>query len=149
MEELELVAKEFEETTKNLNMIRDEIDTARQVKIELAQQIKKSEAQMAVLVSRSQSVKMREQLQSQFDKIHKEINHLQPGLSGIDESIMKLESKLENMQGSNQDLKKELHKMRKDRTDHLRKAKLQQLKERIKGRSLTGRTIIPEIVNTH
>ena len=62
---------------------------------------------------------------------------------------MKLESLLENLQGPNEDWKKEVMKMRKERTDHVRKARLEQLKMKMKGRQLPGRVIIPEVVNTH
>lgn len=148
MEEMELLLKEIEETEKNLELIRIEIETAKQVEVELARQIEKSESQLAILISRNQSVQMREELQSQFSKIHQEINHLKPGLNVVEENILKLESRLENLQGPNEDWKKEVVKMRKERTDHFRKARLQQLKMQLKGRQLPGRIVVPEIV-TH
>ncbi len=146
MEEIDLLNKEVAETSDNLQLITSEIETAKQVEIELAQQIEKSESQLAILVSRSQSVKMREDLQTQFSQIHQEISHLKPGLSVVEESILKLESRLENLQGPNEDWKKEVLKMRKDRTDHVRKSRLEQLKMQLKGRQLPGRVIIPEVV---
>jgi len=150
MEELDLLASEITETAKNLDLVQSEIKTAKQVEVDLAQQIEKSQSQLAILVSRSQSVKMREELQSQFSKIHQEISHVEPGLTGVEESIMKLESRLENLQGPQDDWKKEVVKMRKDRTDHFRKARLEQLKMKLKSRQLPGRIIIPEVVNqTH
>lgn len=149
MEEMDLLVKEIEETRKNHDLIIHEIDTAKQVEIELNQQIEKSESQLAILVSRSQSVKMREDLQSQFSKIHQEISHLKPGLNVVEENILKLESRLENLQGPNEDWKKEVMKMRKERTDHFRKARLEQLKMKMKGRQLPGRVIVPEVVTTH
>lgn len=147
MEELELITREVDDTNKNLEIIRSEIETAQQVEVELASQIEKSQSQLAILVSRSQSVKMREELQSQFSKIHNEISHLKPGLNVVEENILKLESRLENLQGPSQDWKKEVVKLRKDRTNHLRKSRLEQLKMQIKGRQLPGKTLIPEIVH--
>jgi len=149
MEEMDLLVKEIDETSKNLEIIKNEIDSAKQVEIELSQQIEKSESQLAILVSRSQSVKMREELQSQFSRIHQEISHLKPGLSVVEENILKLESRLENLQGPNEDWKKEVVKMRKDRTDHFRKARLEQLKMNLKSRQLPGRVIMPEVIHQH
>ncbi len=149
MEELELLGKESEETRKNLQLIVLEIDSAKEVEVELGKQIEKSESQLAILVSRSQSVQMREDLQSQFSKIHQEISHIKPGLNVVEENILRLESRLENLQGPNEDWKREVVKMRKERTDHVRQAKLHQLKLKLKGRQLPGKVIIPEIVTTH
>lgn len=147
MEEMERTGKEIEETQKNLELIISEIDTAKQVEVELAQQIEKSESQLAILMSRSQSVKMREELQSQFSQIHQEINHLKPGLSVVEENIMKLEARLENLQRPGEGWKKEVLRMRKDRTDHLRKSRLEQLKMQLRSRQLPGRVVVPEIVH--
>lgn len=149
MEELDLVNSEVEETSSNLKMLTSEIETAKQVEIELGQQIKKSQAQLAVLNSRSQSVKMREDLHSQFSKIHQEFTLIQPDLSSIEENILKLESKLETLDRANPQWKQEVHQMRKERTDHMRKARLQQLKMELGRRSLPGQVIIPEIIKTH
>ncbi len=150
MEELDLLVKEIEETSKNLNLIQEEVETAKQVEVELAQQLQKSESQLSILVSRSQSVQMREELQEQFSKIHQEIGHLRPGLNGVEESILKLESRLETLRGPSDDWKKEVVKMRKERTDHFRKSRLEQLKLKMKGRQLPGRVVVPEIIpQTH
>ncbi len=148
MEELDLMVKEIEETQTNLQLVENEIETAKQVEIELNRQVEKSESQLAILVSRSQSVQMREDLQNQFSKIHDEISHLKPGLNVVEESILKLESRLENLQGPNEDWKKEVMKMRKQRTDHFRRGRLQQLKQQLKGRQLSGQVIVPEVVRT-
>ena len=150
MEEMDLLVNEVTETAKNLTLVKSEIETAKQVETELTTQVEKAESQLAILVSRSQSVKMREELQSQFSKIHDEITHLKPGLSIVEESILKLESRLENLQGPGDDWKKEVVKMRKDRTDHFRKARLDQLKMKLKSRQLPSRIIVPEIISqTH
>lgn len=149
MEEMDLVVAEINDTQKNLDLVVEEIKTAKQVEVELASQIEKSESQLAILVSRSQSVKMREELQAQFSKIHKEISNIKPGLTGIEESILHLESRLENIQEPQAEWKNEVVKMRKDRTDHLRKSRLEQMKMQLRSKKLPGRVIIPEIVNTH
>ncbi len=149
MEEMDLLVKEVEETQSNLHIVTSEIETAKQVEVELNRQIERSESQLAILVSRSQSVQMREDLHSQFSRIHAEISHLKPELSVVEENILKLESRLETLQGPNEDWKNEVVRMRKERTDHFRKSRLQQLKMQLKGRQLPGRVLVPEVVTTH
>jgi phage shock protein A len=146
MEEMDLLISEMTETKENIDLIRNEIETAKQVELELARQIEKSESQLAILHSRSQSVKMREDLQKHFTQIHQEISHLKPNLNDVEENILRLEARLENLQGPNENWKKEVVKMRKERTDHFRKARLQQLKIQLKSRQLPGKVIVPELV---
>lgn len=149
MEQMDLVKSEIEDVSRNLEMLRAEIENAKQVEMELGRQIKESEAQLAVLSSRSQSVKMREELHNQFSKLHRDLNHIQPDISSIEENILKLEARLETMDGNNPQWKQEVQKIRKERTDHFRMVRLSQLKTDLRGRSLPGRVVIPEIIKTH
>ena len=146
MQELDLVSKEFEEAQNNLSAIVSEIETAKNVDVELQGQIERAESQMAILISRSRSVKMREDLRSQFSKIQNDLSFVKPGQSVVEESILKLESRLENLKDSGEDWKKEVAKMRKERTDHIRVARLQQLKMKLKSKQLPGKIRIPEVV---
>ena len=148
MEQLEHISNEITETHNNLTVVKNEIELAKEVEVELSQQIEKSESQLAILVSRMESVKMRENLNNHFSKLHKEISGLRPGLGEIEENILHLESRLENLQGVDGSWKGEVRKMRKERTQYSRKAKLEELKSRIKSRQLPGRVIIPNIVES-
>lgn len=150
MEELEMTQLELKESKTNLDLVAKEIQSGKQLEIELAQQIKKSESQLAVLASRSQSVKMRKDLQNQFSKIHNEISYLQPGLSDIEENILKVEAQLESIRGDQDQWKDEVSSMRKERRDRSREVRLAQFKRQLNARSLPGRIVIPEIVpSTH
>ncbi|MCJ8277805.1 MAG: hypothetical protein MJK18_13260, partial [Bdellovibrionales bacterium] len=146
MEQLENITKEITETLSNLELVKNEIEMAKEVEVELTKQIEKSESQLAILVSRMQSVKMREQLQSHFSKLHKEISGLRPGLSQIEENILHLESRLENLGVEKESWKTEVRQMRKERTQFSRNAKLAELKSRLKTRKLPGRIIVPQAV---
>ncbi len=148
MEELEMTQLERKETHTNLDLVTKEIRSGKQLEVELSQQIKKSESQLAVLASRSQSVKMRKDLQNQFTKIQNEMSYLQPGLSDIEENILKVEAQLESLRGDQDSWKDEVSEMRKQRRDRSREVQLQQLKTKLKGKSLPGRVIIPDLVTT-
>lgn len=149
MEELENVTFEITETLKSLEVIKNEIEMAKEVEVELVSQIEKSESQLAILMSRMESVKMREQLQSHFSTLHKEISNLRPGLNEIEENILHLESKLETLQGSDSQWKSEVQKMRKERTQYSRQAKLVELKNRMKARQLPGRILSPSTIEIY
>lgn len=150
MEEMDALEIEIAENSKNLQLICDEIKTAKKVEVDLSHQLERSRSQFAILVSRSQSVKMRESMQTQFSKLHEELSHVQPGLSEIEENILHLEARLENAHGSQEQWKDEVLEMRRNREDHVRKARLAKLKQNYKSKSLPGRVLEPEIIfNSH
>lgn len=148
MEELEIVGSEVVGTEKNLEMVRSEIENAQRVQKQLAQQIEKSHSQLAILISRSESVAMRESLQAHFSKIQDQIENSQPGVSQIEESILKLEARMEGLHGEDKAWKDELRTLRKERSQNFKVAKLQQLKTQLKSRSLPGRVMVAEPIKT-
>jgi phage shock protein A len=149
MEEMDRLVKDLEETRASLQWVRTEVDTAKEVEKELIVQIERSESQLAVLVSRHRAVKVRENLQEQFSKIHDEISELRPDPNGLEESILKLEARLENLQGAKQSWQKEVRRLRQQRTKHFRESRLQQLKVQLKGRQLPGAASLADVVTTH
>ena len=148
MERLEQVSADVYDATNNLNLIKEEIETAKTVETELKSQIEKSESQIAVLISRMESVKLREQLQTHFSRLHSEITQMKPGFSQIEEQIMKLESKLETIQEPKVYWKSEVKEMRAQRRDHRRQAKLVEFKQKLKRKQLPGR-VIPTVTAVH
>lgn len=146
MEELDVINSELEQNSSHLELIVCEIEKAKSLETDLSHQIEKSKSQLVILQSRSQALSLRKDLQDQVSQIGQQIDAIKPGLGVVEESLLKLEAELENLQEPSEKWKLEVKKMRRERTDHIRQSRLQQLKIQLRSRQLPGQLWNKEVV---
>jgi chromosome segregation ATPase len=147
MDQQEQVEIEIKEGNENLKFLIAEIKSAREADLDLSRDLKKAESQLAVYNSRYRALQLKNSLRQQISQIHRKEERAGTGLSRIQESLIRLEARLENQPHFENDLDRQLKSLRKDKVDYQRKAQLEDLKLKLGQKKLSGRVITPQLVS--
>lgn len=140
--QLDEIKSEMEDSQSQYSVVCSEIQQAKEMEKELEKQLEKSQSQIAILMSRMESVKVREKLQGEFSRLQKEVLGMRPGFNQIESNILRLEAKLESMQGREPKMDNELRKLRKDRDQYKRVSQLESLKSQLRRRALPAKVLV-------
>ena len=136
MDRLEEIDRELGEKEETLSLLTQEAEQAKALESELEKKLSVAHSKLAVLEARTESLKMKEKLHHGMEQFQKEFSTSRLGVSEIEKQIFKMEAKMETLRGRSGQWSTELNKMRKERTEHQRQAKLIRLKTQLRTKQL-------------
>ncbi len=145
MEELELLEKQKKDLKDNLNLILSEISSLKKIEVDFDKNIKKSESQMSLLKSKTESMRLQSSLKQYLNQINEDKVYYNSDVSLVEENLLRVEAELESLNKNQEAWKDELKLLRRDRQLTNRDFKLQELKKYLKSRSLPERAFVREV----